>query len=326
MDRRRKLFAWGVAAGSLGIAGAFVLAKFRAALRSERARVRRGSQLLSSRFGQVQYAIDGEGTPVLTIHGAGGGFDQGISFANRLIEAGDQIIAPPRFGYLASSSPADPSPENQADAFAALLDALAIEKVSVVGASAGALSALQFSIRHPRRCRSLTLVVPAADATERRDLSRLPRLGLMTRAVIETAIRSDFLFWLGIVTAPNLMIRSVLATDPALVAAATPNERSRAYGILWNVLPISERSLGLMNDARFTTTPQTIPLDQMKVPTLVISLEDDGYGTIAPARHIAAEVSGSRLVTYPSGGHIWIGHHEEVFAEVNSFIKQHLRD
>jgi pimeloyl-ACP methyl ester carboxylesterase len=45
----------------------------------------------------------------------------------------------------------------QADAFVQLLDHLGIDKVVVVGISAGAWSSLQFAVRHPDRCRALVL-------------------------------------------------------------------------------------------------------------------------------------------------------------------------
>jgi len=89
------------------------------------------------------------------IHGTGGGFDQGLHFAQRLAVAGWQVIAPSRFGYLGKPFPADTSSEAQADAFADLLDAMRIERLPVLGGSASALSALQFALRHPRRCSAL---------------------------------------------------------------------------------------------------------------------------------------------------------------------------
>jgi pimeloyl-ACP methyl ester carboxylesterase len=315
------LLGLGLTAGVLGIIGAVVASRFAAALNLHRARVRRGSQVMSSRFGQIEFATVGHGAPVLIVHGAGGGFDQAISAAGPLVAAGYQVIAPSRFGYLRSSSPSDPSPEHQADAFAVLLDELQIQRVPVVGVSAGALSALQFAVRHPDRCRSLTVIVPAASAVLPAQ-GPLPDQGPMTKAIIEYTIRSDFLFWLGMTLASDRMIRSVLATDPALVAAASPNERRRARDILWNILPVSERWQGLQNDTRFASAPQSIAVDQIKAPTLVISLEDDFYGTIAPARFIAAHVPGARLLTYPSGGHAFVGHEAELFAEVGAFLRQ----
>jgi pimeloyl-ACP methyl ester carboxylesterase len=80
-----------------------------------------------------------------------------------------------------------------------------------------------------------------------------------------------------------------------------------------------------LNDARYTSEPQSIALDQILVPALVISLEDDFYRTIAPARFIAARIPGARLITYASGGHIWVGHDAELFSEVTAFLRERSR-
>ena len=71
------------------------------------------------------------------------------------------------------------------------------------------------------------------------------------------------------------------------------------------------------------SAPQSIAVEEIKAPTLVVSLEDDFYRTLAPARFIAAHVPGARLLTYASGGHVWVGHDAELFAEVDAFIGQH---
>lgn len=320
--KRRILLALGLTAGILGVIGALVWMEFVTALSRQRARVASGSQVVSSQFGQIEFATVGSGEPVLVVHGAGGGFDQAIAASSRLAGAGYHIIAPSRFGYLRSSSPNDPSPANQADAFAVLLDLLHVQRARVVSISAGALSALQFAVRHPDRCRSLTVVVPTASAVLPAQ-GPLPDQGAISKAIVEYTVRSDFLYWLGITVARDRMIRAVLATDPALVAAASSNERQRALDVLWNVLPVSERSQGLLNDSRFASTPQAISVGRIKVPTLVISLEDDYYRTIAPARFIAAAIPGARLVTYASGGHVFVGHEADVFGEVEVFLRQH---
>jgi hypothetical protein len=52
------------------------------------------------------------------------------------------------------------------------------------------------------------------------------------------------------------------------------------------------------------------------------SLEDDFYRTFAAARFIASKIPGARLLTYATGGHIWVGHDEELFAEVDAFIRK----
>jgi pimeloyl-ACP methyl ester carboxylesterase len=299
-----------------------VWSRFAAELRRHRVRVSRGSQVVPSRFGPIEFATLGHGAPVLIVHGAGGGFDQGLSAAGRLHDAGFQVIAPSRFGYLQSSSPDDPTPEHQADAFAELLDALHIERLPVVGMSAGALSALQFAVRHPDRCRSLTVIVPAASAVMRAQ-GPLPEQGPLARAIFASVAKSDFLWWLGMTLAPARMVRFVLATDPAVVAVAGPVERQRALDILWNILPLSERSQGLLNDVRSASTPQSIAVETITAPALVASLEDDFYRTLAPARKIAAAIPGARLLIYATGGHAFIGREADLFAEVEAFINRY---
>ena len=94
----------------------------------------------------------GEGEPLLVAHGAEGGFDQGIDMTGALAGQGYRLIVPSLFCYLRSILPANLTTGMQADAFAQLLDHLGIDKVVVVGLSAGAWSSMQFAIRHRERC------------------------------------------------------------------------------------------------------------------------------------------------------------------------------
>jgi pimeloyl-ACP methyl ester carboxylesterase len=130
-------------------------------LSAARVRLLNRSQTISTSFGTLEYALLGRGEPVLVVHGASGGFDQGVELLGALAGRGFRLIAPSRFGYLRSALPADATTAMQADAYVQLLDHLGIKKVAVVGISAGAWSSLQFAIRHPDRCGALVLLVPA---------------------------------------------------------------------------------------------------------------------------------------------------------------------
>ena len=318
MISRRAFLALGVATGAVVVGGGVAWSAYASAIAAARARVASGSTTIPTRHGVMEYALAGEGPPVLMIHGTGGGFDQGLGFARRLIAAGHKVIAPSRFGYLRSAFPADPSSENQADAFVDLLDAIGIDRIPVIGGSAGALSAMAFAIRHPDRCSGLVALVPASYAPGR---SLAPPPGALTEFIINRGLRYDFLFWFGLVTAESAMTGALLATDPALVAAASPEEQARAHAILWDILPVSARADGLLNDARLSGNPAPMPIESIRVPTLAISLEDDRFDTIAAARHIAAEVPGAKLITWPTGGHIWIGHDADVTAAIDAFLR-----
>ncbi len=122
------------------------------------------------------------------------------------------------------------------------------------------------------------------------------------------------------VTAEDAMIGSLLATDPALVREAASSEQARVRSILRSILPVSVRASGLLNDARLAGSPTPMPLDRIKAPMLAIALEDNRFETLAAARHIVNSVSGARLVSYPAGGHVWVGRDKQLFAEVSAFL------
>jgi pimeloyl-ACP methyl ester carboxylesterase len=319
MLRRRTLLGLGVAAGALVAGGGLTASAYRRAIAQARARISpERSTIVASRFGDLEYAEAGSGTPFLMIHGTGGGFDQGLAFAAPLVKAGYRVIAPSRFGYLRSAIPDDPSSANQADAFVDLLDALGIDRIAIAGGSAGALSAMQFAIRHPDRCAALLPIVPASYAPDRPPARPWSPF---QQSVAESVLRSDFLFWAAIVTMRDTMMETLLATDAAVYEAASAPEKARADEILRSILPVSARADGLFNDARLSGNPAPMDLQKVLAPTLAISVEDDRFLTADAARHIAASVHGARLVIYPRGGHIWLGHDRELFGEIDMFLK-----
>jgi len=219
---RGKRVTLAIAGGLLASFGAFAYSEYCRDIRAARARVSSGSNVLNTPCGPIEYAEAGNGPPVLVIHGAGGGFDQGLELAQPLIDAGFRVIAVSRFGYLHTPISAVASPETQADAHACVLDALKIGRVAVVGGSAGAPSAMQLCLRHSDRCSALVLLFPMAFAPDR---------------------------------------------------------------------------------------------------ALLISAEDDLYGTYPSARYTAAQISGARFVGYPTGGHLLLGHWTEASSEVVAFLQ-----
>lgn len=315
---RRSIIGLGLAAATATMAAVPVRLAFPVALAEARARTAAPAALAATRFGPVQWAEAGDGPPVLMLHGTGGGFDQGLHFCRRLAAAGWRVIAPSRFGYLGTAMPAAASPAVEADAMADLLDTLGIGRLPVMGGSAGAIPAIEFAIRHPDRCAALVAIVPAAHAPGRPPM----RPGALGAAVMRHALRSDFLFWAGMELAEDTMIRTLLATDPALVHAASSEEQARAREILHAILPVSARAEGLLYDARRAGDPPEQALDRIAAPTLALACEDDLFLTHDAARHIARTVRHAELVSFPTGGHIWIGHDAEVFAAIDAFLRR----
>lgn len=310
-----------VVGAALLAAATWIGLRFQHDLDAARERIAGRSQVLQTRWGQLEYAVAGDagGPPLLMLHGTGGGFDQGLRFADTLVARGLRVIAPSRFGYLRSDFPADPSLAAQADALAALLDHLGIERIAVAGGSAGALSASQFALRHPGRCAALVLLVPAANVRGRDPVEFTP----LQAWVVRRLLSSDLMFWLAERSAPRALIGTLLATDPALLDRVPPAERERAFTVLHELLPISARVRGLVNDGQQAGHPARMDFAQLGMPVLIVSTEDDRFGTAQTARDIAARVPQARLVLFPTGGHLWLGHDESVAQEVQRFVRGH---
>lgn len=289
-------------------------------IREARERVADGSRVAETPCGPIEYAIAGDGPPLLFIHGAGGGYDQGLAFGEPLARNGFRVVAMSRFGYLGTPLPADATAAAQADAHACLLDALGIVQAAVIGGSAGAPSAMQFALRHPDRTRALVLLVPAAYVPREAGARSLlePR---GTRFLFDTALKSDFLFWAASRLAPRTMVRAILATPPDVVAAADADEQARVASVLDGILPVSTRRLGLLNDAVVTSTLERYELERIEVPTLVISVADDLFGTFDAARYTAEQLPNARFVGYRTGGHLWVGHAQDVATEIAEFLR-----
>ena len=295
-------------------------ARYRRDMRQARVDVATGSRIAETACGPIEYGAAGDGPPVLLVHGAGGGYDQGIDFGQPLVGRGFRIIAMSRFGYLRTPLPSDASAAAQADAHASLLDQLGISRAAIVGASAGAPSSMQFALRHPERCGALVLLVPAAYRPGAGDAPLRAPAG--TRFLFETALRSDFLLWAATRYARSTMIQAILATPLPVVADATAEERARLGRILKRMQPVSARRRGLLNDAAMVLSLQRYDLEHISAPTLVIGVSDCLFGTFEPARYTAQHIPGARFKSFATGGHLWVGHEGEVVAEIAAFLKE----
>jgi len=304
--------------GALIVAGgAWTGGAYRASLAAAGMRLEGRSSVLDTTAGAVEYAVAGHGPPLMMIHGTGGGFDQGLLFANGLRATGFQVIAPSRFGYLKSAFPEDASPARQADVLVELLDHLGIESLPVIGGSAGALTAAEVALRHPDRCARLVLLVPAANLTGRDPVE----FTALQRRAVDLVLGSDFAFWALSSFAPGQMIRTLLATDPALLEKVSADEKRRAELILASLMPIGRKTEGMRADGFWAGTPSPTAYANITVPTRILSCEDDLFGTAATARLLAGRIPGAQLTIWPEGGHIWLGHDADLAHEITAFLQ-----
>ena len=205
-----------------------------------------------------------------------------------------------------------------------LLDALGIARAAVLGGSAGGPSALQMAIRHPDRVNALVLLVPLAYKPNALADSAKP-LAPWAEALLMRLIGSDFLFWIGLHVARDQVIRYVLATPPELVHSASAQEQRRINAMLDHILPVSERAAGLRSDSVMGKSLGPSDLAKVRAPTLIVSVRDDGFGTYASAEYTAGQIKGAKFIGFERGGHVWVGHDDEVMAQIINVIQRAAR-
>jgi pimeloyl-ACP methyl ester carboxylesterase len=272
--------------------------------------VESGSQLAQTGCGPIEYATAGEGIPVLEVHGIFGGFDQGLVAARPLVDDGYRIIAPSRFGYLGTPLPPDASPASQADAHACLLDHLGIERAALMAHSAGSVSAIQLTLRHPERVTALVLMVPAA-----------PGPGPMAppRPLVRALFRTDALFWFLVTFFP-----SSLPIGVPMGLKLTADDRAEISRMMETLLPATSRRDGFLFDM-FVSAPTInsgLPFNEISVPTLVVTARDDPLASPENARRLAALIPSARLFEVERGGHLLLGQAEVVGDQIKGFIRE----
>ncbi|ATA95406.1 alpha/beta fold hydrolase [Sinorhizobium meliloti] len=255
---------------------------------------------------RIEYAERGDGIPLLSIHGAGGGWDQGLTNVADLVGSGFRVVAPSRFGYLGTPIPADTSPAAQADAHVALLSELEIDKAVVVGVSAGARSAIELALRYPDKVSALVLIVPGTYAPE-------------SPVMLEGSRGSTFAFWL-VNTGADFAWWATEKIAPSVLERASAQDRNRVMATIRSVEPLSRRFPGINIDS--APDLRRLPLEKIAAPTLVVSAQDDLFNTLPAAQFAARSIPGAKLVVYDTGGHLLVGQGGKAKKVVSDFLAQ----
>lgn len=297
-------------------AAAAVFIQYRSSMRAARARLRGKSTIISSPYGDIEYSEHGTGPDVLVIHGSGGGFDQGELLAQVVLGAQFHCITPSRFGYLRSTFHQGATWDEQAHAYAQLLDHLGVQQVGVVAFSAGGPSALLFALLHPERVSSLTLIscggtlIPAAES----------RQAHKQGSALTWIFRGDFPYW-----AMSQLFKSqfmMLMGVPRVVAARLSREQQEAIGrFIRGMNPASLRQAGVVFDhTREVPGPRIVGI---RVPTLVIHAQDDTLQPYRNAEYFCSTIPGAHLLSFQTGGHIVALIEMEA---IRTAVQQHIRD
>jgi pimeloyl-ACP methyl ester carboxylesterase len=270
-----------------------------------------GSQVIHTNSGPIEYTTVGDGYPVLVVHGAGGGYDQGL-IIGQFVGDNFRRIAISRFGYLRTPLPINASPIATADAYADLLDELNINKVAVLGMSRGGPSSLQFALRYPDRCLALVML-SAISYTP-------PPESFMQKNIFNVLFQSDFVYWL-ITTKFKSQLISIFGVPKETQVILPTAEKKWASKFLQSMHPISLRKAGIDNDRKYKIHEHS--LERITVPTLVIHAKDDALVSFTQGQYSAQNIPDAEYIELQNGGHLLLGQHEKVRSEIEEFLKQH---
>jgi 2-hydroxy-6-oxonona-2,4-dienedioate hydrolase len=305
-------------AGAAAIVGGTYM-RYRNDLNARSLALEAKSEIANTAIGPIEYGREGSGPAVFVIHGAGGGYDQGLMLGHEMVGENTDIIAPSRFGYLRTPMPDNGSVAAQAKAHIALLDTLGINETIVMGVSAGAPSAVELALQYPDRVRALILVVPRAyDPNNLMGVSDTAQNKAVLRMMEGSA---NFAYWLSARIARKPLLR-FFGVEPSLDANAPKEEREKITYIINDMLPISSRAAGFRNDSE-TELPQP-HLEDINTPTLIITAEDDLFNSLPGARYAAEHIPDAKLKIFKTGGHLLISHGEDVRKAVAAFLSEQI--
>lgn len=285
----------------------FVYQQFRRDMILAYQRITSGGELIETACGPIQYTEFGAGPPMLIVHGAGGGYDQGEYFA-RFIGGGYRWIAPSRFGFLGAPVPNGADSEVQADAYACLLDALDIEQVGVVGVSMGGPSSLLFAQHYPQRTNSLTLISAASHAIP-------PRPAML--ATIFDLFLNDFVFWSMVRLSPEGLLVA-LGVPQEVQQQLSSQEVAQLHAFLESIEPMGARREGQLLEQQMSEYAAE-QIQQIQAPTLVLHARDDTLVAFEQGEFAAENIPGAELIPLEKGGHL------ALLMDMNAEAKEQLR-
>jgi 2-hydroxy-6-oxonona-2,4-dienedioate hydrolase len=310
----RKIALW-IAAGLIMVVVLVASAFFLDISRAHQ-RVRGISSVILSEYGDIEYTQGGSGAPVLVVHGSGGGYDQGELIVDAFLDNAFHWIVPSRFGYLRSTFHEGATFDDQAHAYAALLDHLGIERVAVVAFSHGGPSALLFALLHPERVSSLTLVSTGVATVSTEGQEEADQKGSALAMIFE----HDWLYW-SMSRVFKKQFMGLMGANDAVIAGLTHEQRTLVERVIEEMNPVSLRTAGANFDNRAVLPGERIA--GIQAPTLILHATDDTLQLYQNAEFAAATIPGARLMRFERGGHLLMAVEQ---ATVRAAVQQHIRE
>lgn len=277
-------------------------------------RVMDDGEVMETAMGKIHYKLTGKGPVLFFMHGGPGGIDQAFPLES-MIEEGYSMLTVSRPGYL--RTPFIPlSYEEQVVQYVELLDKLEIDKVVVMGFSAGGPLALNFANKYPERTHAL--VMEAGLSTEYNVPSGAQDSFWMK--LFQSKGIQDFLSWITVIIiriALKMTFKSIVRLETLLnkeeinkFTDMVSNDKERRrwlMNFMDTTVPMSIRKLGLNHDIELLLSIEKIPVDNINVKSLLIYSRADNDVKWLNAEYLERNLKDFELIETHGGHFMWIG-------------------
>lgn len=226
----------------------------------------------------LYFESDGDGDPVLLVHGVGSGRHDWAA-AGRVLSDRFRVIRCDLRGHGQSPAPdGDWRIDDFSNDIARLLDTLDIDTVSLAGFSLGGLIAQRFALDHPDRLRNLSLICATTGRTPEQKQQALQRLQQLRTVDTESYIEQSLNRWFS----PEFIAErpDVMQHKAQLIRALDKEAYIRAYQVLIDTNHADE-------------------LHNIGARTLIIAAENDVGSPPSMSEKMHAAIADSRLIVLP---------------------------
>jgi pimeloyl-ACP methyl ester carboxylesterase len=248
---------------------------------------------------KLHVKVVGTGDPVyLLLHGFGAYYYSWREVITPLAARGTVVVVDrPGYGLTEKIRPTGQGVDNpysvdgQVVLFWALLDQLGFKRAILVGNSAGGTVALQMALLHPERVQGLVLVDAAIYTSH----------GISSW--LQPVLSSRWAYRIGLYVARSLAGR---AEQLGQLAWHDPSRQPANYLAAYRKqLQVADWDVGLWESTRAARQlDQEKRLVEVKLPTLVLTGDDDRIVPTADSLRLAGALPNAELVVIPSCGHL----------------------
>lgn len=278
--------------------------------------VRIAPRVIDTAVGRMEFDLsEGKGPVVMSSHGGIGGVDQARVMLNWLDPAEYRLLSVSRPGYLNTPLASSRSFEEQADLFAALLDALGVEKVAMVTLSSGGPPGYIFAARHPERVWALVAIDSVSGHHEMPETAGpiaqaifMSRLGQkITQLIAEK--RPVWLLRQLFQGTAHYTRQQVRAHTDFTLRSHEALAFVRAF--MDTMYPYDPRKVGTDNDSVLLRSLAHLPLEQISSPAVVVHGTHDADVKFHHGVYAHEHIPGAERFWIEEGSHLgfWLSPH-----------------